>query len=47
MYDKNLVRNLFAKVHERYGDRDGGYTRVLKTMSRRGDNTKMGIIELV
>lgn len=47
IYDKNLVRNLFAKVQERYGDRNGGYTRVLKTMSRRGDNTKMGIIELV
>ena len=30
-----------------YGERNGGYTRILRTMNRQGDNAKMGIIELV
>ena len=32
---------------ERYAERNGGYTRVLKDGFRRGDNAEMGIIELV
>jgi hypothetical protein len=32
---------------DRYKDRAGGYCRVVRTMPRRGDNSKMGIIELV
>jgi len=47
IYDKELVHNLFEKGPERYGDRNGGYCRVLRTMARHGDNAKMGIIELV
>mmetsp|Transcript_4267 Transcript_4267/g.5479 ORF Transcript_4267/g.5479 Transcript_4267/m.5479 type:complete len:167 (-) Transcript_4267:82-582(-) len=47
MYDKNLVHALFEAAEERYGDRNGGYTRVLRTMPRQGDNAKMAIIELV
>ena len=47
IYDKQLVHALFEQAPERYGDRNGGYTRVLRTMPRRGDNAKMGIIELV
>merc|ERR1719238_1035463 len=47
MYDKQLVHALFEAAPERYGDREGGYTRVLKTGYRRGDNAEMGIIELV
>merc|ERR1719440_901503 len=47
MYDKQLVHALFEQVPERYGDRNGGYARVLKTGYRRGDNTEMGCIELV
>merc|ERR1712008_425132 len=47
MYDKNLVHSLFEAAEERYGDREGGYTRVLRTMPRQGDNAKMSIIELV
>ena len=47
IYDKQLVHALFEQVPERYGERNGGYTRVLRTMPRRGDNAKMGVIELV
>jgi large subunit ribosomal protein L17 len=47
VYDKDLVNDLFAKVSERYGNRNGGYTRVVRTNSRRGDNAPMAIIQLV
>lgn len=47
MYDKKLVHNLFAQAQERYGSRKGGYTRILRTVNRRGDNAEMAIIELV
>mmetsp|Transcript_7021 Transcript_7021/g.14951 ORF Transcript_7021/g.14951 Transcript_7021/m.14951 type:complete len:175 (+) Transcript_7021:88-612(+) len=47
LYDKDLVHALFEGVPERYADRNGGYTRVLRTMPRKGDNSPMGIIELV
>ena len=47
MYDKNLVHALFEQAPERYGERNGGYTRVLKDGYRRGDNSEMGVIELL
>jgi large subunit ribosomal protein L17 len=47
IYDKDLVHSLFEAAKERYGDRNGGYTRVLRTVPRRGDNSEMAIIELV
>ncbi|KKZ10672.1 MAG: 50S ribosomal protein L17 [Candidatus Synechococcus spongiarum 142] len=47
MYDKELVHKLFEKVAERYADRNGGYTRIIRTVRRRGDNAEMAIIELV
>jgi len=47
IYDKELVHLLFENGPDRYGDRDGGYCRVLRTMPRQGDNAKMAIIELV
>ena len=47
IYDKQLVHAMFDAVPERYADREGGYCRVLRTMPRKGDNAKMGILELV
>jgi large subunit ribosomal protein L17 len=47
LYDKQLVHALFEQVGERYSSRQGGYTRVLRTVNRRGDNAEMAIIELV
>jgi large subunit ribosomal protein L17 len=47
IYDKQLVHALFEQVPDRYRDRKGGYTRILRTVSRRGDNAEMAIIELV
>ncbi len=48
IFDKDLVSNLFDNVPERYGDRQGGYTRVkTEPVLRRGDATEMAVIELV
>jgi large subunit ribosomal protein L17 len=46
IYDKDLVHALFEEAPKRYGDRNGGYTRISRTVSRRGDNSAMAIIEL-
>lgn len=45
--NKTVVQKLFDEIGPRYKDRNGGYTRVTKTGSRRGDNAPLAIIELV
>ncbi len=42
------VKRLFAELGERYKDRDGGYTRIVRIGGRRkGDNAELAVIELV
>ena len=45
--DKAAVDKLFSTLAERYKDRSGGYSRVLKAGFRYGDTAPMGVIELV
>ena len=45
--DDAVVAKLFDSLAERYKDREGGYTRVLKAGFRYGDSAPMAIIELV
>ena len=45
--DNEIVGKLFAGLAERYKERNGGYTRVLKAGNRYGDMAPMAVIELV
>ncbi len=47
LQDKDAVSELFREVAVKVADRPGGYTRILKTGNRLGDNADMCIIELV
>ena len=47
LQNKDSVNELFGGISEKIADRPGGYTRIIKTGSRLGDNADMCIIELV
>jgi large subunit ribosomal protein L17 len=43
---KTALQVLFDDVAPKYADKNGGYTRVLKTYNRKGDNAPMAVIGL-
>jgi large subunit ribosomal protein L17 len=45
--NEEMVRKLFETIGPRYGERNGGYTRVLKAGFRYGDNAPVAVIEFV
>lgn len=44
---QTVLQKLFNEVAPKYADRNGGYTRVVKTRVRRGDSAPMATVELV
>ena len=47
LMDESVVKKLFDTIAPKYADRQGGYTRVIKTGLRKGDAAPCAIIELV
>jgi len=45
--NEEVLHKLFTEIAPKYQERNGGYTRIIKTAIRRGDSAEMAIIELV
>ncbi len=45
--DKEMVQKLFGELSERYRERNGGYTRIVKVGYRAGDNAPVSILEFI
>ncbi len=44
---ESVAKKVFDEIAPKYADKNGGYTRVIKTGPRRGDAAEMAIIELI
>ena len=44
---ESVAKKLFDEIAPKYADKNGGYTRIMKTGPRRGDAAEMAIIQLV
>ncbi|HVJ47508.1 50S ribosomal protein L17 [Desulfitobacterium sp.] len=47
LMEEDVVTKLFETIAPKYSDRQGGYTRIMKTGFRRGDAAELVLIELV
>ena len=47
IYEEDVVRKLFNDIAPRHSERQGGYTRIIKTGFRRGDAAQMAVLELL